>query len=116
VTNIEPTVVVIRTSRGEDILTILNGYFEGVLKMEHPHFVEIDPITGNVAIMPYCPLSGGILYELNDDHVEFVVPASTDISSKFLQMLVASYNKHSAEEFTNISSSGIIFESNNTKH
>jgi hypothetical protein len=86
---IDDTVVVIRNNKGDDIISILCGEMNGKLKLEYPYFVKLEPHSGTFNMIPYCILSDEIFFELSTDNIEFVVPASDDISSKFLDMIDA---------------------------
>lgn len=80
-------VVVIRFKGNEELLAILNGKLENKLKIEHPFYASISPTTGHVTMVPYCPLSDEKYFELDTSNIEFVVTASSDISTKFLAMV-----------------------------
>jgi len=93
-------VVVVRLKSGHDMLGILVGELDDVLRIEHPYYVKVSPteLTA-IAMMPYCPLSDEIMYEIERRNVEFVVPASETVSYKFLSLVneIESDNQQSIE-------------------
>ena len=82
-------VVVIRLDNGDDLLAILDGEVNGIIKVEHPYFIKVNPTTSNVIMMPFCPLSDEIHFEFKKSAIQFLVTANSDISSKFLDMVDA---------------------------
>ena len=90
-------VVVIRTKRGDEILAILNGEMDGIVKTEHPYYVRYNPATSNLAMVPYCPLTDEKYFEFNRDNIEFLVTANRDISAKFIRMVDAAENMINAQ-------------------
>jgi len=80
-------VVVIRTEGGDDILALMRGELDGIVKIECPYYVKFNPATSNVIMVPYCPLSDERYFELNKGKIQFLVTANKEISSKFLKMV-----------------------------
>lgn len=80
-------VVVLRLENGDDVLAILDGESEGVVKVEHPYYIKID--QDNVVMMPFCPLSDEVFFEFKRDKLQFVATANNNITEKFLRMVDA---------------------------
>lgn len=80
-------VVVIRLRTGEELLSILNGELDNKVRIEHPYYVTVNPASGNVRMVPYCPLTDEIHFELQRSDINFLVVANEDIASKFLNMI-----------------------------
>lgn len=80
-------VVVIRLQNGDDLLAIMQGELDGIVKVETPYYVRVSHSTSNVVMIPYCPLSDERYYEIKKDRIDFLVTANEDISSKFLKMI-----------------------------
>lgn len=89
----ETAVVVIRMNNGEDVLAILSAEFDGILRIEHPHFVKLNESTGTVSIVPYCGLSDERFYEIKTADTQFVVLASNEVTSKFFHIVNAAEAK-----------------------
>lgn len=99
------TVVVIRTNKGEDLLAIFCREINGVVKLKHPYYVRINPTTVDLSMIPYCPLSEEIYFEMKRSNLEFVVTANQVVSKNFLkmtnavdQMLASKYDPEDEEE------------------
>lgn len=104
-------VAVVRLQSGEDVIGILCGDIDNQLKMEFPYFVVSSPTTSKLIMTPYCPLTDEIIFYINKSRVEFVVPASEDVSKSFLEMLNNIYTPKSTEQnqFTNyVTSSDLV--------
>ena len=82
-------VVVIRTKSGDDLLAILVGELEGIIRTEHPFYVKYNVTQGNFTMVPYCSLSNETYFEFRQDSIEFIVTANFEITSKFLRMVDA---------------------------
>lgn len=94
----DPCVVVIRTKSGDEIIAILTGKQDDQLRVDHPYYARFNFVTGNVTMVPYCPLSDEIHFSFITTDVQFVVTASEDISRKFLAMVNASEATQDEEE------------------
>lgn len=91
-------VVVIRTKQGDDLLALLCGEVNDVVKIEHPYYVKFNPATSNLAVIPYCPLTDEKFFELKRNDIEFLVTANRDISAKFIRMVDAAELVVTAQE------------------
>jgi hypothetical protein len=80
-------VVVLRLESGDDVLAILDGESDGVVRVEHPYYIKID--QDNVVMMPFCALSDEAFFEFKRDKLQFVVTANINITEKFLKMVDA---------------------------
>lgn len=79
-----PVVVVIRLSEG-DVIAILNGEVDGVLRVEHPYYVMLNSTRNQLMITPYCALSDEIYYEIPRSSAQFVVTASSSVARIFFE-------------------------------
>lgn len=80
-------VAVIRLKSGIDVLAILVGDLDNMIKVEQPYFVKINSYTTKFSLIPYCSLSDETYYEINKEKIEFVVPASHEVAIKFLDAI-----------------------------
>lgn len=83
---IHACVVVIRMKGNEEILAILSSTANDKLKIQYPFYARINPSSGNITMVPYCPLSDETFFEIPTSEIQFVVPASEEVSTKFLTM------------------------------
>ena len=109
-------VVIIRMKSGEEIVAILSGKMGDNIRIEHPYYANVNPMTGNVTMIPYCPLSEETFFELDTSDIRFLVTASEDIGGKFTRMVLAtnSDTEHTEEDPTYIPAQVVL--GNNTKH
>lgn len=118
------SVIVLRLKTGEDVIGIIVGEKNNVIRMEHPYFAKYSINTGNVSMMPYCPLTDETYFEFNKDNIEFVVTAANTIATKFInlindvQMMQARDVLDALEEILEEenNSSVQMMEGNSTKH
>jgi len=80
-------VAVIRLKSGIDVLAILVGDLDNMVRVEHPYFVKANSYITNFSLIPYCGLSDETYYEINRDKIEFIVPASHEVATKFLDVI-----------------------------
>lgn len=80
-------VVVIRLKAGEEILAVLNGEKDNKVMIEHPYYVTVNPASGSVTMIPYCPLTDEVYFELSRSDINFLVTANEDIALKFSNMI-----------------------------
>lgn len=80
-------VAVIRMKNGIDLLAILIGDIENMIRVEHPYYVKVNTYSNKFSLIPYCSLSDETYYEIHREKVEFVVPASHEVSIKFLSAI-----------------------------
>lgn len=107
-------VVIIRTKYNEDIIAILNGKMGDKIRIEHPYYANVNPATGNATMIPYCPLSDEIYFEMDTSDIRFLVTASEDIGGKFTRMIQASDVEDVEEDATYIPAQ--VVAGNTTKH
>ena len=82
----ELCVVVIRMNTGEDVLAILLGEYDNMIKVEHPHYVKFDGRVG-IMLIPYCQLSDEKYYEIPKDRAQFLVTASRNVAYRYLDCI-----------------------------
>lgn len=116
-------VIVLRTKTGDEIIAILNGELDGIVKTAHPYYVRYNPMSQNIAMVPYCALSDEKYYEFRRDNLEFLVTANRDISTKFLKMVDATEHlqmvtqlEDEQEEESESLFAKTILAGNDTKH
>lgn len=108
-------VTVIRTKAGDDIIAVLTGKLDNTLRVDHPYFARLNPVTGNVTMVPFCPLSDEIHFKLDMADIQFVVTASEEISKKFLAMVYTTDSSVEEEDDIVYNTSQVI-PGNTTKH
>lgn len=78
-------VVVIRMGM-TDIIGILAGETDNVVKIEHPFIVRYDQAT-NISLMPYCSLTDECYFEFKKAEMTFLVTASPVVAQRFIDMV-----------------------------
>lgn len=118
-------VVVIRLLSGEDIIAILAGELEDVIRIEHPYFVKYSSALGSVTMAPYCAFTDEVFFELDRKRIDFLVTANDDIAPKFLTMVddleykminQFIHSEEATERFEEESNDKVYVEGNETKH
>lgn len=85
--SVEPVVVILKLTTGEEVIAIICGEDDGKIMLEHPHYIQYNHTHGTVAMLPFCALSDEKYYEIPKADTRFVVTANQDISSKFFNMV-----------------------------
>ena len=96
----EVCVVVIRMNTGEDILAILLGESEGILNVEHPHYVKFDNRVG-IMLIPYCQLTDEKYFEIPAEKTQFLVTASRNVAYRYLDCIDELEAKYTEDIITN---------------
>lgn len=116
-------VVVIRLKAGEELLAILNGEVDNKVMIEHPYYVTVNPDSGSVRMVPYCPLTDEIYFELNRSDISFLVTANQEIALKFSNMIHTSTQEpevigedHTSDLVSSDVTLANIIPGNTTKH
>lgn len=92
------TVVVIRTKAGDDILTILDGVVDNQLLIQQPFYARTNMTTGSITMVPYCPLSDEKFFKVDQSTVDFVAPASDDVTLRYMALIASSHTPDPSEE------------------
>lgn len=114
-------VVTFRMISGEDILAVIVGELDGIVRVEHPHIVKYYPNDGGyLTMIPYCTLTDETYFEFRRDDIKFLVTASEQIASKFLTMIATSSIKkvydQIQESLAPLHEEPSYIEGNETKH
>lgn len=113
-------VVIVRLSVGDDLIALLEDSDQEAVKLEHPHYVRFNPLSGTISMFPFCSLSDETRYTLPRSQLTFVVPSNKDLAYKFISLLQSSDTNqawsswhHEAEEDP---STPAFIDGNDTKH
>lgn len=111
-------VIAFRTKEDIDIIGLIVSDRDGLLEVEHPHFVKYNPATNSLMMMPYCYLTDQTLFEFQRQDLKFVVSASEQVALKFLKLLDTSGSHESISDFDHPQEDirTVILEGNSTKH
>lgn len=116
-------VVVIRLKSGEDVIGIIMGERDGKILLDNPYYAKYSMATGNVSMMPYCPLTDETLFSFEKDNLEFMVTAAASVTTKFISLIEyfqMSQEKELAKALDDIIEPGfdntIEIAGNDTKH
>lgn len=114
-------VVTFRMKDGVDILAVIIGELNGVVRVEHPHIVKYYPNDGGyLTMIPYCTLTDETYFEFPKDEMKFLVTASEQIAIKFLAMIATSsikkVHQHLQEVLAPLEEEPSYVEGNETKH
>ena len=83
-------IVIIKTTLGEELISIFCSESNGIVKVQHPHFVHFNSATSNMILVPYCPLSNETYFEFKRDNLIYLVTASDDVSMRFIEACLSS--------------------------
>ncbi len=108
-------VVVIRTKSNDEILAILSGVIEDKIKIQHPFYARVNPSSGSISMVPYCPLSDEVFFELVQSDIQFVVTANHDVSTRFISLINSIDQVPEIEEDDQIPAASVI-SGNTTRH
>jgi small nuclear ribonucleoprotein (snRNP)-like protein len=114
-------IVVIRLESGEDIVGVLVGENEEVIKLEHPYYITYNTISGSRVVMAhYCPFTDETLFEFKRSKLAFCVTASALITDRYLSLILdierdELESTHTVNAEDPIEQSYLI-EGNDTKH
>jgi hypothetical protein len=115
-------VVVLRLENDNEVIGILVGENDSIVKLEHPYAVYIDNVQQTVAMMPYCTLTDETFFEFKKSKLQFLVTASTPISNKFIKMIESVSEtqedifEDETEQYITQSDDIVYIEGNSTKH
>ena len=96
--NDDDVVVLSRLSHELDIIGVIIGEVDGIVKIEPPYFIKYDPSARNLMMMPYCALTDETYFEFKKDHIEFLVTANPDVASKFMTLITSTAVRRQVEE------------------
>lgn len=91
-------VVFRRLSHELDIIGIIVGELNGMVRIEHPYFIKYDPTARNIMMMPYCALTDETYFEFKKDNIEFLATANPDVANKFLTLINTSSVRRQVED------------------
>lgn len=77
-------VVAFKLHTGEELLGILVGVVDGIVKIEHPYYTNVNALSGTVVMSPYCSLTDETYFEFKEDKLDYLVTAREDVSRRFL--------------------------------
>lgn len=58
------------------------------MKAVSPHYIKYFADSNSLGIMPYCPLSDEIHFDIDISRVEFMVLPKKDIKRRYIKMLL----------------------------
>jgi len=115
-------VVVLRLENDNEVIGVLVGESDSIVKLEHPYTVYVDSLQQTVAMMPYCSLTDETFFEFKKSKLQFLVTASAPISNKFIKMInnVSDAQdlvfEDEADQHITQSDDIVYIEGNTTKH
>lgn len=123
----EDYVIVLRTDTDhDDIIGLIIGNDVDVVRVQHPYYIKYDASAGNIVMMPYCALTDESFFEFKRERVDFLVTASKQVSTRFLQVLDRASRAKKAEELEDLEMSlqehdneeviRAFIEGNDTRH
>lgn len=110
---------IIRLKNNEELIAVIEGKFEGKLKISHPYYIKFNSSSNMLGMLPYCPLSDEKYFELDLLNVEFVVSVKKIVKNKYFDMLKDDYdlNESKVSFESDINYDQVMFiEGNQTKH
>jgi hypothetical protein len=109
-------VFLIRLKDNNELIGYVEGIHEDKVKTLHLHYIKYFSDSHSLGIMPYCPLSDEVHFDIDISRVEFMVLPSKIVKKKYIDML-----KEDCEECTFSNTKKTIdkkmfVEGNETKH
>lgn len=104
----EDAVIVFRDESDSDIIGVLAGDDGDLLGVLHPYYIHHNTAMNTIMMMPYCVFSDNILYAFPKTKLKFVVPASTEVSKRFIKMIL--------DPLERVPDGKVVAEGNDTKH
>lgn len=80
-------VVAFRLNSGEELMGILVGVLNGIVKVEHPYYVTVNATLGSVLMAPYCSLTDETYFEFKETNISYIVTARESVAIKFLNTI-----------------------------
>lgn len=80
-------VVAIKLNSGEDLIAIFVKDLGHAICIEHPYYISYTPMLGGYSMLPYCPYSDEVYYQISRDKINFMVTATNEITMRFLDMV-----------------------------
>ena len=106
-------VVVIRDESDADIIGMLAGEQDGVVHVQHPHYIQYSSTHNSIMMVPYCVFTDETFFLFTKDKLKFVVPSSRAIAKKYMEML---YDRSSDDQEVEPDPGKIIVSGTDTKH
>lgn len=111
------TVTIIRLKDNIELISIIEGIHDDKLKTIHPHYIRFDSESNMLGIMPYCPLSDEIRFDIAVDRIEFMVEPKRIVRQRYLDMIREDYPVEMTKEKPKTDIDKCIFvDGNSTKH
>ena len=80
-------VMIIRLKDNNELISFVEGIHEGKVKTIHPHYIRFLSDSQSLGIMPYCPLSDHVRFDIDVARVEFMVLPKKVIKKKYIDMV-----------------------------
>ena len=82
-------IVTFRNKKEADLIGIFVEQKDEYIVIEHPFFIQYNPINGNVAMAPFCVFSDQSQFKFSLRELQFVVPVRKPIARHFVKMVQA---------------------------
>ena len=82
-------IVTFRNKKEVDLIGIFIEQKDEYIVIEHPFFIQYNPISGNVAMAPFCVFSDQSQFRFSLRELQFVVPVRKPIAKHFIKMVQA---------------------------
>lgn len=80
-------IVTFRNKRDADLIGILVDQKDDYVVIEHPFFIQFNPMNGNVAMAPFCVFSDQTQFKFLLKELQFVVPVREPVAKHFVKMV-----------------------------
>lgn len=80
-------VMIIRLKDNIEVISFVEGIYEDRVKVSHPHYIKFFSDTQTLGMMPYCPLSDQINFDIDIKRVEFMVLPKKIVLNKYIKMI-----------------------------
>ena len=108
-------IFIIRLTDNNELIGYVEGIHDEKIKTIHLHYIKYFSDSHSLGLMPYCPLSDEIHFDISVSRVEFMVLPTKLVKKKYIDMI-----REGCEECTNndnkLFNDHILVEGNNTRH
>jgi len=81
-------VFIIRLKDNVELITYIEGIHDNKVKAISPHYIKYFADSHSLGIMPYCPLSDEVHFDIDISRVEFMVLPKKEIKRRYIRMLM----------------------------
>ena len=109
-------IFIIRLNDNNELIGYVEGIYEEKVKTIHPHYIKYFADSHSLGMLPYCPLSDEVRFDISVARVEFMVKPTKLVKKKYIDMLREDCEECTQDSSKKTSGGHMFMEGNNTKH